>query len=71
MIMAWHDAYRATGKLMYLAKMRALANQMTRVQFQDTGQFPTYWWGRGRGYWLNCAVFDALALTKVAALSPK
>ncbi len=71
MIIAWHDAYRATGKPLYLAKMRAMANQMTRVQYQDTGQFPTYWWDRPRGYWFNCAVWDAVALLHVIELSPK
>ncbi len=71
MIMAWHAAYRATGKQLYLAKLRAMANQMTRAQFPDTGQFPTYWWDKVRSYWLNCAVIDATAMLQVADLSPK
>ena len=72
MIMLWHDAYRATGKPLYLAKMRALANQMTRVQDAKTGMYPTYWWRPvSRSYWLNCAAVDAMAMLKVAALSPK
>lgn len=72
MIAAWHEAYRAMGKPIYLAKMRAMANQMTRVQHPDTGQYPTYWRKpRPGSYWLNCATIDAIVMYRIAYLSPQ
>ena len=68
--LAYVTAYRATGKVLYLAKAVALANSITRAQDPKTGRFPT-WWKRHQidaPGWLNCAVLDAKALVALDSL---
>lgn len=58
-------AYEATGKEIYLAKARSLANSMTIAQDSLTGEYPTYWEYERRHQldgWINCATADARAM---------
>jgi hypothetical protein len=58
-------AYEATGKGIYLAKARSLANSMTIAQDSLTGEYPTYWEHERRHQldgWINCATADARAM---------
>jgi maltose/maltodextrin transport system substrate-binding protein len=58
-------AYEATGKEIYLAKARSLANSMTLAQDSLTGEYPTYWEYERRHQmdgWINCATADARAM---------
>ena len=58
-------AYEATGKEIYLAKARSLANSMTMAQDSLTGEYPTYWEYERRHQmdgWINCAAADARAM---------
>ncbi|HNX35681.1 MAG TPA: hypothetical protein PKM57_13700 [Kiritimatiellia bacterium] len=72
MIRAYVAMYKAEGRPEDLAKARALADTMTRVQ-KSSGRIPTFWDGveKGRGLsierydWLNCMAAAAHALTLV------
>ena len=58
-------AYETTGKEIYLAKARSLANSMTIAQDSLTGEYPTYWEYERRHQldgWINCATADARAM---------
>jgi hypothetical protein len=67
-------AYEATGKEIYLAKARSLANAMTIAQDSLTGEYPTYWEYERRHQldgWINCATADARAMLGFADLMDK
>ena len=62
-------AYEATGKELYLAKARSLANSMTVAQDPVTGEYPTYWEYERKHQldgWINCATADARAMLEFA-----
>ena len=64
-IESFQVAYEATGKEIYLAKARSLANSMTIAQDSLTGEYPTYWEYERRHQldgWINCATADARAM---------
>jgi hypothetical protein len=64
-IETFQAAYEATGKGIYLAKARSLANSMTIAQDSLTGEYPTYWEYERRHQldgWVNCATADARAM---------
>ena len=58
---AWLDRYEVTGDLLCLAKGKAMADQITRVQNPVNGMIPTTWeWreagkDRTRTFWVNCS----------------
>jgi maltose/maltodextrin transport system substrate-binding protein len=54
----WY-AYTATGKEIYLAKARTLANAMTLVQKEANGIYPTYFTLYQKDRWLNCDMRSA------------
>lgn len=59
--LSMYDAGR--GEL-HLAKARALADVLTRVQ-KENGQIPTHWMNEseeGAGFWINCHLSSAAAL---------
>lgn len=62
------EAFKATGKQLYLAKTIEFANAMTTAQV-DTGRYPTYWeWNEERlsnEGWLNCAVSNVRAMMNI------
>ena len=70
MISAWQAAYKATGKELYLAKARSLANTMTVAQQHfGGGQYPT-WVRKTEGeIWLNNTVHAARLMLDFAASS--
>lgn len=65
MIGAFAAAYRATGDALYLAKARALADNLTRNQRPD-GTIPTYFDSRAGSDWVNCMVYSAERLRELA-----
>ena len=68
-IETYRTAYESTGRPMYLAKARSLANAMTLAQDSVTGEYPTYWeYERGHQLdgWINCATADARAMLGLA-----
>lgn len=62
MIRCYQKTYEVTGKELYLAKARAIANALTFVQDPLTGAYPTYWGPSKALYWLNCMVDDIEAM---------
>ena len=68
LIVVWLKLYEATGDRLYLAKAVSMGNCMTLTQ-RDNGQLPTYWMNEGKGNddnWLNCEVFAAITILKLA-----
>jgi len=61
MIRGFHAAYKATGQALYLAKAKALADNITRHQRAD-GTIPTYFDSRKGSDWVNCMVYVAHTL---------
>lgn len=57
--------YKAGRGELYLAKAKALADSMTRVQ-HDNGFIPTHWMDertlKGHNFWINCMIASANAL---------
>jgi hypothetical protein len=70
MISAWQAAYKATGKALYLAKARSLANTLTIAQqFWGGGEYPT-WVRRTKGEnWLNNTVHTSRLMLDFASAS--
>lgn len=66
--------YQATGDPLYLAKGKALIDNMTVVQNPVNGQIPTTWDFRGgnaeryRTYWINCSYCSVCSLLRLAEL---
>ena len=61
--------YRAEGHAVDIAKAKALADTITRMQRKD-GSLPTWWYyadGTGGCDWLNCMISSAEALEELAA----
>ena len=59
MIETYWEAYKATGKDMYLAKAKSIANAFTVVQKAHQGDYPTYFTVYPLDNWLNSAVYPA------------
>ena len=56
--------YKATGDELYLAKAKALANQLTVMQ-EESGRIPTHWMNtdEARGnFWFNCLFYSCRIL---------
>ena len=72
LIRAYVALWKATGNPTDLAKARALADAITRVQL-PSGRVPTFWshdWVATESYdWLNCMAASAAALVECAAAS--
>lgn len=70
MIEVFSTAYEVTGKALYLARARSLANSMTAAQDGQMGRYPTIWIKEGIVEdWLNCATYCAevmLDFSKIA-----
>lgn len=65
------NMYRAGRGELHLAKARALADQLTRMQNPTTGQFPTHWMlpdcrETGGQFWMNCHFSTAARLAEFA-----
>ena len=76
MIRAYVAMYKAEGRKEHLAKARALADTITRVQ-KSSGRIPTFWHGLNRNDaglsaerydWLNCMSAAARALVAASEL---
>jgi len=67
MVRGFAAAYKATGQALYLAKAKALADNITRHQRKD-GTIPTYFDSRRGSDWVNCMVYVAHTLEMLAAL---
>jgi maltose/maltodextrin transport system substrate-binding protein len=59
MINTYWEAYNATGKEIYLAKAKSIANSFTVVQEKHQGEYPTYFTEYNMGYWLNNTIYPA------------
>jgi len=68
MIGGFAAAYAATKDPLYLAKARALADNVTRHQRAD-GTIPTYFDSRKGSDWANCMIFVADRLETLAAIA--
>ncbi len=72
-VSAFAEAWKATGKEIYLAKAISLANSETRAQEKDTGRYST-WWEHSMyktSGWLNCAVGSALEMQEFGEMLPE
>lgn len=62
LIRVYRYAYGATGKKIYLAKAKSIANAMTQVQKIHGGNYQTYFTDKPiqkRNQWLNCVILPA------------
>ena len=60
--------YKATGDELYLAKAKALANQLTVMQ-EESGRIPTHWMNtdEARGnFWFNCLFYSCRTLESMS-----
>lgn len=69
-MLAYQKAYVATGKEMYLDKAKDFANNLTKIQNAQTGQYYT-WWDTNPKHqiigWFNCATEDIKAILEFNA----
>ncbi|MCM4155756.1 hypothetical protein DHD80_07035 [Gramella sp. AN32] len=59
MIDTYWEAYNETGKEIYLAKAKSIANSFTVVQEIHQGEYPTYFTKYDMGFWLNNTIYPA------------
>ena len=62
------NMYKAGCGEIYLAKARALADQITRVQHED-GKIPTHWMntkGAEDNFWYNCMFYTCTILEEIS-----
>lgn len=59
MIDTFWEAYDTTGKEMYLAKAKSLANTFLIVQKMHNGDYPTHFTEHKMNFWLNNVVYPA------------
>ncbi len=59
MIDTFYEAYRVTGKEIYLAKAKSIANTFTVVQDAHDGDYPTHFTKYEMNFWLNNAIYPA------------
>lgn len=69
MISAWQAAYRATGKPLYAAKARSLANSLTIAQKRWGGEYPTWVRTTPGENWLNNTVHTSRRMLDFAESS--
>jgi maltose/maltodextrin transport system substrate-binding protein len=62
MIVTYWEAYKVTGKDIYLAKAKSIANAFTVVQQYHDGNFVTHFTKYKMNFWLNNAVYPAKVL---------
>lgn len=66
--------YKAGRGELYLAKAKALADTVTRVQRED-GMIPTHWMDEdtlnGHNFWINCMIATADAVAAMSELTEK
>ncbi|MCM4155753.1 hypothetical protein DHD80_07020 [Gramella sp. AN32] len=62
MIDTYWEAYKVTGKDIYLAKAKSIANTFTVVQQYHDGNFVTHFTKYKMNFWLNNAVYPAKVL---------
>ena len=65
------NMHRLTGDELYLAKAKALADSITRMQNSENGMIPTHWRFRdcketGGELWINCLIGTANRLFEIA-----
>jgi hypothetical protein len=65
------EAYKATGKDIYLAKAQSIANSFTLAQQAHKGDYPTYFTKYPLNLWLNSTVYPAKLLMNNQALLGK
>ena len=74
MIMTFVAMYKAGRGELYLAKAKALADTITRVQHED-GLIPTHWMDEnalaGDNFWINCMIATADAVRTMSELTEK
>lgn len=67
---AFLHLYRATGNPLLLAKAKALADSITRMQNPETGMIPTHWMSEqhrnGHDFWINCHIGTAIWMSEMA-----
>ena len=73
-IMTFVAMYKAGRGELYLAKAKALADTVTRVQHKD-GMIPTHWMDEetlnGHNFWINCMIATADAVETMSELVEK
>ena len=65
--------YKAGYGELYLEKAKALADSLTRVQYDD-GLIPTHWMTREKTdlpFWINCMFHAAIKLAEIAEITEK
>lgn len=62
MMETFWEAYKATGKDIYLAKAKSLANSFTLAQKAHNGDYPTFFTRYPMNLWLNSTVYPAKLL---------
>ena len=62
MIDTFWEAYKSTGKDIYLAKAKSLANTFLIVQKMHNGDYPTHFTEHKMNFWLNNVVYPAKVL---------
>lgn len=67
------NMYRLTSDRLYLEKAMALADTITRLQNDKTGQVPTFFIGENgeygyKNFWINCQLYTASAMLLLAEL---
>lgn len=62
MMETFWEAYKATGKKLYLAKAQSIANSFTVVQQAHNGDYHTYFTKHPLNLWLNSTVYPAKLL---------
>ena len=73
-ILMFVEMYKAGRGELHLAKAKALADTITRVQHED-GMIPTHWMNEisleGDNFWINCMIATANAVQTMAELVEK
>lgn len=69
------EMYKATGKILYLEKAKALGDSITNMQNPRNGLIPTHWLNPstdiedGGSFWLNCMLETANLLDRLADMT--
>lgn len=65
MIETFWEAYDVTGKELYLAKAKSLANTFFLIQKAHNGDYPTHFTKYKMNFWLNSVVYPARVLMQL------
>jgi maltose/maltodextrin transport system substrate-binding protein len=71
MMQTFLEAYKTTGKTIYLAKAQSIANSFTLAQQAHNGDYPTYFTKYPLNLWLNSTVYPAKLLMNYNELLEK